>query len=106
MLVKQSGAQLPMLIDFVTKARGRQNIESEIFTLRTGDIGMAVDPADPDSARNVRHDPPARTEEVVAQPGRESEVIIFRPAKNRLAHREEINLIEPAQPTIGIVHCA
>src|SRR6266851_4764401 len=105
MLVENAGARLPMFINFVGETGRRKNIEGEILALRARNLRVAVDESQPDSTRNVRHQAAVWPNEIVTQSRGDAEIVILRPAKNRLGHCEEVNLIEAAQPAIA-VNCA
>src|SRR5262249_27698773 len=95
---------LPVLVDFVGDADAGQNIESEILSLCAGNSRMAVDPAQTESARDVRNESPVRPDEIVTAAEIDAEIMIFDAAKNRLGHQRQTKLIVTAGPVVGVVH--
>ena len=66
-----------------------------------GIFRVAVDPPSAYSAGNVRNEPAAWLNEIVAKAEIKSEIVVLDAAKDRLSHRAHIKLMVTAQPRIG-----
>src|SRR5205814_9899545 len=101
-LVLDAGFEFPMVIHFVGDAGRGQNVEREILSLLAVNIGVAVEPAQTDSAGNVEH--PARPGfgEVVTEAERDAVIKIPGAARERLGQEGGVNLIVTLDPTVAL----
>src|ERR1043166_9103788 len=104
MFVKRADVDLPTIIDFVRDADRGQDVESEILTLRTAHVRVAVDPTESEAAGKVGDESPIRPDKIVTAAEVHAEIMIFHAANDRLGHERETKLIVAARPIVGVVY--
>src|SRR4051812_17862695 len=98
MFVKHTDVRLPAIVYSIRNSSRGQNVKGEILALCSANGGVAVDPARSYSPGKIGSKPAVRTHEIITKPEIETKIMIFRPAKNRLDHRRQINLLKTVKP--------
>src|SRR5262249_16909407 len=94
--------EFPMIVYQIIHADRGQDVEGKVLSLPLTKLIGAIDKAGPDPTRGVRLQAPARAHKNMAESGRNSEVVIFRSAKNWFRHGEEVNLVISAKDTVVV----
>src|SRR3954468_22939355 len=91
-----------MVVDLIGNPGCGENIEGEILALRIIEAGVAVDPAEADTARNIRHESRAGLGEVVTKSERDAVVKVLRAAGDRLDHEDRVDLVIALEPAVAL----